>query len=305
METIKNFFTKKSNIIMTIVIAALVIGGIVGAVAFSGKDSATKEAEAVVQEAEAVDEADVADEDDAVTEAETEDTEKKDADTTKEDADKKDASATDPKEDTKTTDSKKEDTKKDETSAGSTSSTSSSGTTSSGGNTSSSASGSGSTGSSSTTTKPTQTPAATAIPTPTATPTPTPEPTPAKKTCTITIRCDTILNNMGNLTPGKEGCVPSSGYIMSNKTVEFSDGETVYDVLSRACSSSGIQMEASYTPAYGSYYIEGINNLYEFDCGPDSGWKYKVNGWFPNYGCSSYTLSDGDNIVWCYTCGEE
>ena len=29
---------------------------------------------------------------------------------------------------------------------------------------------------------------------------------------------------------------------------------------------------------------------------------YKVNGWFPNYGCSSYTVSDGDNIVFCYTC---
>ena len=23
-----------------------------------------------------------------------------------------------------------------------------------------------------------------------------------------------------------------------------------------------------YTPGFGSYYIEGINNLYEFDCGP-------------------------------------
>ena len=29
---------------------------------------------------------------------------------------------------------------------------------------------------------------------------------------------------------------------------------------------------------------------------------YKVNGWFPNYGCSSYKLEDGDTIVWCYTC---
>ena len=29
---------------------------------------------------------------------------------------------------------------------------------------------------------------------------------------------------------------------------------------------------------------------------------YKVNGWFPNYGCSSYYLRDGDVIVWCYTC---
>ena len=32
---------------------------------------------------------------------------------------------------------------------------------------------------------------------------------------------------------------------------------------------------------YNSYYVEGIGNLYEFDCGSESGWMYKVNGWFP------------------------
>ena len=29
---------------------------------------------------------------------------------------------------------------------------------------------------------------------------------------------------------------------------------------------------------------------------------YKVNEWFPTYGCSSYYVEDGDVIVWCYTC---
>ena len=28
----------------------------------------------------------------------------------------------------------------------------------------------------------------------------------------------------------------------------------------------------------------------------------KVNGTFPNYGCSSYVLTGGEEIVWCYTC---
>ena len=120
--------------------------------------------------------------------------------------------------------------------------------------------------------------------------------------CTIEIRCDTILNNMGNLTPGKEGYVPSNGVILKTTTVKFSQGETVFDVLTRVCSNKGIQIEYSWTPMYGSYYIEGINHLYEFDCGEQSGWMYKVNGWFPNYGCSSYTLEEGDTIVWCYTC---
>ena len=120
--------------------------------------------------------------------------------------------------------------------------------------------------------------------------------------CTIRIVCYTILDNMGNLTAGKDVFVPPSGVILATSRVEFTDGETVFDVLKRVCNYAGIQIEYSWTPMYNSYYIEGINHLYEFDCGPQSGWMYKVNGWFPNYGCSSYSLSDGDNIVWCYTC---
>lgn len=122
------------------------------------------------------------------------------------------------------------------------------------------------------------------------------------KKCNITIRCDTILNNMGDLEPGKERFVPGSGVILGTTTVEFTDGETVFDVLKRVCSRANIQLEYSWTPMYESYYIEGINNLYEFDCGEQSGWMYKVDGWFPNYGCSKYVLKGGDTIVWCYTC---
>ena len=123
-----------------------------------------------------------------------------------------------------------------------------------------------------------------------------------QKVCTIEIRCDTIINNLGSLKAGKEGYVPASGTILATSRVSFEDGETVFDVLQRACSAAGLQLEYGWTPMYNSYYIEGINNLYEFDCGAESGWMYKVNGWFPNYGCSSYTLKDGDVIVWCYTC---
>ena len=128
------------------------------------------------------------------------------------------------------------------------------------------------------------------------------QPEPAGPTCTIEIRCDTILNNMKDLTPGLDVYVPDSGTILATTSVSFTAGETVFDVLKRICSERNIQIEYSYTPLYGSYYIEGINHLYEFDCGQQSGWMYKVNGWFPNYGCSSYKLEDGDTIVWCYTC---
>ena len=144
-----------------------------------------------------------------------------------------------------------------------------------------------------TTTKPTTTKPAIAKPV---------ETTKEKLTCTITIRCDTILDNMDNLEPAKAPYVPDNGVILREVTVEFEEGETVFDVLNRVCKQYNIPIEYSWTPMYDSYYIEGINNLYEFDCGSESGWMYKVNGWFPNYGCSSYYLTGGENIVWCYTC---
>ncbi len=128
------------------------------------------------------------------------------------------------------------------------------------------------------------------------------ETTKEKLTCTITIRCDTILDNMDNLDPAKAPYVPDNGVILREVTVEFEEGETVFDVLNRVCRQYNIPIEYSWTPMYDSYYIEGINNLYEFDCGSESGWMYKVNGWFPNYGCSSYYLTGGEKIVWCYTC---
>lgn len=136
----------------------------------------------------------------------------------------------------------------------------------------------------------------------TSTDTPVKDDTPASPTCTIAIYCDTILDNMENLDAGKDSYVPSSGVILGTTTVTFTEGETVFDVLKRVCNQNGIQLEYSYTPMYESYYVEGINNLYEFDCGNESGWMYKVNGWFPNYGCSEYELSEDDVIVWCYTC---
>lgn len=123
-----------------------------------------------------------------------------------------------------------------------------------------------------------------------------------EKICTITIRCDTILDNIEDLEKAKLPYVPKNGEILPVMTVEFEPGDTVFDVLQRVCEAADLQIEYSWTPLYDSYYVEGINHLYEFDCGFESGWMYKVNGWFPNYGCSSYELQGGEEIVWCYSC---
>ena len=121
-------------------------------------------------------------------------------------------------------------------------------------------------------------------------------------TCTFSIECSTILNNLSMLDPDKREMVPSNGVILRTTTVTFYEGESVFDVLQRLCREKGIHLESSWTPIYNSAYIEGIHNLYEFDCGSLSGWMYKVNGWYPNYGCSRYQLEEGDVVEWRFTC---
>ena len=120
--------------------------------------------------------------------------------------------------------------------------------------------------------------------------------------CTITIRCDTILDNADKLDEAKAPYVPEDGEILPLITVEFTEGETVFDVLKRVCDAAQLQIEYSWTPLYDSYYVEGINHLYEFDCGFESGWMYEVNAGFPNYGSSAYEVKPGDKIEWKYTC---
>lgn len=121
-------------------------------------------------------------------------------------------------------------------------------------------------------------------------------------TCTISISCASILDRMEWLDAEKVELVPEEGWILKPVSVPFYEGESVFHVLQRVCKQNRIHMEFENTPLYNSAYIEGIHNLYEFDCGELSGWMYQVNGWFPNYGCSRYALQDGDVIEWVYTC---
>ena len=121
-----------------------------------------------------------------------------------------------------------------------------------------------------------------------------------KNTVTFTIRCDTAVNNGMDKEAKWAGIVPSSGCILPVTTMEFEDGDTVFDLLCRVRDTYKLQME--YTGTNGGQYIQGINNLYEFDGGRWSGWMYCVNGWYPNYGCGQYVVKSGDVIEWNYTC---
>ena len=122
-----------------------------------------------------------------------------------------------------------------------------------------------------------------------------------KLTCTLEIRCDTLLGNLDKLTEGKAALVPEDGILLPVTEVEFTGGNSVFDVFRQTLKNQKIHFEYVDASAYDSVYIEGIGNLYEFDCGPQSGWMYSVNGTYPGLGCSGYTLADGDVIVFSYT----
>lgn len=124
------------------------------------------------------------------------------------------------------------------------------------------------------------------------------------ETVTLSVRCDTVLDNWDKLDDELkfEKYVPQSGVILQEFTLVLRKNDTVYDILNRAVRHKKIHMECVYSANYGSVYVQGINHLYEFSCGELSGWMYKVNGVFPNYGCSKYVLKNGDIIEWVYTC---
>ena len=124
----------------------------------------------------------------------------------------------------------------------------------------------------------------------------------AAASCTLEIRCDTLLDKLDALDPGKAALVPGDGTLLAKTTVAFEPGETVFDVFSRCLRQENLHFEYVDAKAYGSAYIEGIGNLYEFDCGEQSGWLYFVNGISPGLGCSGYTVADGDEILFAYTC---
>ena len=119
---------------------------------------------------------------------------------------------------------------------------------------------------------------------------------------TLSVSVKTLLDKKDTLKPEKWELVPKNGWIFPAEKVEFFEGESAFNVLLREMKKNKIHMEFIMTPVYNSNYIQGIGNLYEFDCGELSGWMYSVNNESPNLGTSNYILKDGDNIKLLYTC---
>ncbi len=77
-------------------------------------------------------------------------------------------------------------------------------------------------------------------------------------TCTLSVSCSTILNNISRMDKEKHELVPADGMIFPPQSVSFNEGESVFDLLERTMRDNGIHMEFVNTPMYNSAYIEGI-----------------------------------------------
>lgn len=123
---------------------------------------------------------------------------------------------------------------------------------------------------------------------------------PQAQTCTISIDCSTILDNMDKLKRGKEGLIPSDGILLAKTEVQYEEGDTVFTMLKRELKSR--KMHYDFEGSGSSAYLTGLCNIYEFDCGKLSGWEFAVNGSFPSVGMGVYKLSPGDSVALIYTC---
>lgn len=121
-----------------------------------------------------------------------------------------------------------------------------------------------------------------------------------KETVSVVVECSDLLSNMEFLKEEKRLLVPENGIIFSKNEIAVQENESAFDILKRELINSGIHIEFSLSPVYNSVYIEGINNIYEFDCGERSGWKYSVNGKYPPVASSEYKVKSGDKIVFTY-----
>lgn len=123
----------------------------------------------------------------------------------------------------------------------------------------------------------------------------TPVKQPEVKTVTISIDMKNILDHKGEVNPRFQKFIPADGVLLAPMKMEIQEGDTVYDMLTRACEQQGIPLDA------GSGYVKYINNIGEFDAGKSSGWLYTINGELCTIGSTQYQVKAGDVIAWRYT----
>lgn len=120
-------------------------------------------------------------------------------------------------------------------------------------------------------------------------------------TVTMSIDCSVILDNMDAIPDSlkESGLLPKDGVILPKTSFFLDENESVFDLLLKGTKQNKIQMEYS---GISAVYIKSIGHLYEFSCGPLSGWMFRVNKEFAGNDASGHALKSGDDVEWIFTC---
>jgi hypothetical protein len=89
------------------------------------------------------------------------------------------------------------------------------------------------------------------------------------------------------------------GVILPKTKVTLSEGDTVLDVLLKVAKKKNLLVEHSGSGAMA--YLEGIDNIYEFDYGPKSGWEFKLNDAKISKSSGIVKVKKDDQIEWVYS----
>ncbi|MGF2618088.1 DUF4430 domain-containing protein [Rossellomorea vietnamensis] len=89
------------------------------------------------------------------------------------------------------------------------------------------------------------------------------------------------------------------GTILPVTTVEIAEGDTVLSVTQKITKAEGIQLSVRGSGA--TAYVEGIDNLFEMDEGPLSGWEVFVDGKQLDKSTGIYGIKPGQAIKWHFT----
>lgn len=76
-------------------------------------------------------------------------------------------------------------------------------------------------------------------------------------TCTLSISCQTLADAPEKCKADKRELIPADGWILPEETLEFYEGESVFDVLLRETKNHKIHMEYSETPLYQAALYRG------------------------------------------------
>lgn len=89
------------------------------------------------------------------------------------------------------------------------------------------------------------------------------------------------------------------GTVLPLTEIEWSKDVTVQKILIPTLKKHKLAYETRGAGAL--FYVTGIDGLFEFDDGPLSGWKYRVNGEVVGISAGVYKLEPGDRVEWFYT----